>query len=156
MQSDEIHGLIDFGSRSVKIYDRHDGMVRHLGEECWAPRIISLDELEELIGRCLSKLRHCSRIEAFGTEFMRESEDARAILAAACVKAAIAYRTLSHHEEALLIRKASLNVQSPEDSVVVNVGGGSIQIATATGELYLLSIRYQLSQRAIFSFTGTE
>jgi exopolyphosphatase/pppGpp-phosphohydrolase len=131
------HLLLDLGSRSAKAYRKDTTWVEDR-QVTWS--LLENDRGESEIFRDLQSLvssyQGRSKISAIGTEAMRRNPKLAAVISNACKQLGIAYRTLSHKEEAELILKAIPDTAGRD---LINVGGGSIQIISSqTAEMHLL------------------
>ena len=131
--------LLDLGSHSAKAYLK-DEQLRQVGTVTW--RLLeerkSIKDLENEIRELIRPFRGvCKKFIAVGTEAMRRNHELRRQIRKVCQSLGITYRTLSHEDEALLIRTATPEFSNHD---IINAGGGSIQILPRNSDrLSLLS-----------------
>lgn len=119
--------VLDLGSHSAKAYLKGDDLLE-VGAVTWtllegAPSEVAIDSaIRQLVA---PHRQSCQKVIAVGTEAMRRSSQLAHQIQSVCQGLDIGYRTISHEEEAALIRLA---FPEGEESDIVNAGGGSIQI----------------------------
>ena len=133
--------IIDFGSRSIKVYQLSQQVVSNVLTHSWDPitRIPASEELDSILQVIKNSIDPNATISAIATEAARRSGSFRNSLKAACNRWNIEYKTITQQYEAELIRHAfSYQIVADEKADIINVGGGSIQIVQSDNSFTLL------------------
>ena len=129
--------VIDCGSRSIKLHEARRGAVTLRATRSWDP--ISDGASVASVGALLFDLARdvlpAAPVHVVGTAAARRDPAVAGAIGQACSNLGWTYETLSHSEEARLIRQA-FGAQSGRD--IINVGGGSIQVVPVAGDPALL------------------
>lgn len=130
--------VIDCGSRSIKLHTASRSGSTLRATRSWDP--IGDRDCARSIVALLADLAHdipenCD-VLVVGTAAARRSRRLARAIGTACASRGWTYQTLSQPLEARLIRDA---FAGHGDRIVVNAGGGSIQVVGSTGELHLLT-----------------
>jgi exopolyphosphatase / guanosine-5'-triphosphate,3'-diphosphate pyrophosphatase len=138
-------GVVDIGTNSTRllIADVADGTVRELDRRLEITRLgQGVDERRQLLPEAVARVRNvlvdyrramderrAERRLAFATSAVRDAENGEAFLGELEWSYGFETRLLTGHEEALLtFRGLSVGRQIDEDTLVVDVGGGSTEL----------------------------
>lgn len=124
------HFVIDCGSRSIKLHEATSGAVSLCATRSWDPinDARHAGRVGELLADLTRDLHTISAIHVVGTAAARRDPEVATAIHAACAGLGWSYETLSQDAEAELIRDA---FGGRSDCIIVNAGGGSVQIVGA-------------------------
>ena len=124
---------------SFEIVDREKAMVRlgaggldgrRLTQEAMNGALQALSRFERL-----ARSHHVDEILAAATSATREAENGGDFLAAIAASTGIRARVITGTEEARLIHRAAVyGVDTPKPAVVVDIGGGSVEVTLGAGD----------------------
>jgi exopolyphosphatase / guanosine-5'-triphosphate,3'-diphosphate pyrophosphatase len=132
--------VADVADRSVTEVDR-DSRVTRLGRGVDTSGQLATDAIDDVCGAVGDYIRRyeelgAERVSAIATSAVRDAGNSSAFLAELRERFALDSRILSGREEAwLTYTGASLGRPSTEDSLVVDIGGGSTELIMGNGEL---------------------
>lgn len=141
---------VDLGTNSTRLLvaDVHDGRIEEVARRLEITRLgEGVDSRRRLLPLPIARVRNClvefrreierlgaERTLAFGTSAVREAENGEAFLGEVEWSYGFATRLLSGDEEAqLTFRGASSGRDLPQDTLVVDVGGGSTELIVGGG-----------------------
>lgn len=131
--------VIDFGSRSIKVYAFNGTDLKIVFTHNWEPILCmpTADDLKGVLEDIKRAVPQAKTIEAIATEAARRSVDLSRIIESVCEFEGIRFEVISQTKEAELIHHAFLDDRMVNTDIL-NVGGGSIQIVRPNSEFVLI------------------
>jgi exopolyphosphatase/guanosine-5'-triphosphate,3'-diphosphate pyrophosphatase len=161
-------GVVDLGTNSTRLLvaDVHDGHVDEVARELTITRLgEGVDERRKLLPVALARVRNvltdyrreveqlgAERVLAIATSAVRDADNGEAFLGEIEWSYGFATRLLSGEEEAELTRRGVANGRAVGDeTLVLDVGGGSTELITASERLSLDLGCVRLTERHLHS-----
>ncbi len=161
-------GVVDLGTNSTRLLvaDVHDGLVDEVARRLRITRLgEGVDERRKLLPLPIARVRNvlsdyrreleelgAERVLAIGTSAIRDAENGEAFLGEVEWSYGFATRLLSGDEEAELTRRGVVNGRAiDDDTLVLDVGGGSTELITAASRTSLDVGCVRLTERFLHS-----